>query len=209
MKMKESMNVQWFMKLLGALGVSAMIGILFTGCGGDPYLKDKYTHILEEKNMLVEERFPLHQEVNALRTGYFELGKDFAETRSAMSQMERQLQETDGRMQTVLSTIEDRSAEEENAKKMMTEVTNRVEQLEQRLGVLIKSTDDILRVVRGHREGPSEVKGIGKKQPLSSIHTQSSSSKKSKKESSVGKSGPEKTEKSLEQSKQSASDQNS
>lgn len=190
----RSRSIQWLMKLLDATGISLMVITLLTGCGGDPYLKDKYAHVLEEKNTLVQERFPLHQEVNELRTGYFELGKDFAETRSVMSQMEKQLQATDGRMQSVLTTIEARSEEDENAKKMMTHMTNRVQQLEQRLGVLIKSTDDILRVVRGHREGPQDVKGIGKEKPMSSIQAQPSS-KQMKKEPEADKSHSEKAKK--------------
>ncbi len=194
--LKKSTGIQRFMKGVVAIGLSVMVVTLFTGCGGDPHLKDKYAHLLEEKNALVQERFPLHQEVNELRTGYFELGKDFAETRSVMTDMEEQLQATDGRMQTVLSTIEGRSKEDVHSQKMMTEVTKRIEQLEQRFSVLVKSTDDILRVVRGHREGPTDVKGIGQKNPLSSIHTQSSSSKKIKKTPAVKPKESKNTEKS-------------
>ncbi|GJL61891.1 MAG: hypothetical protein NPIRA04_05450 [Nitrospirales bacterium] len=200
--LKKSTLIQGFVKPLCVLGLSVTVLTLFTGCGGDPYLKDKYAHLLEEKNALVEERFPLHQEVNELRTGYFELGKDFASTRTVMSQMEEQLQATDGRMQTVLDSIGDRTQEDEHAKRMMTEVTNRVQQLEKRFDVLVKSTDDILRVVRGHREGPTDVKGIGKKKSLSSIHTQPSSSKKIKKTPEAKQSESQKTEKRSSKSEQ-------
>ena len=126
-----------------------------------------------------------------------------------MTQMEEQLHTTNGRMQTVLSTIEGRSTENQNAKKMMTEVTKRVQQLEQRFDVLVQSTDDILRVVRGHREGPQEVKGVGKKKSVSSIHTQPSSMKKHTQNPSVAKPDPKKTEKKPEKAEQSSSDKKS
>jgi len=206
---KKSTGIQGCMKGVVAIGWSVMVVTLFTGCGGDPHLKDKYAHVLEEKNALVQERFPLHQEVNELRTGYFELGKDFAETRSVMTNMEEQLQATDGRMQTVLSTIEGRSKEDVHSQKMMTEVTKRIEQLEQRFNVLVKSTDDILRVVRGHREGPQEVKGSGKKNSLSSIQAQPSSFKKGQPELPVGKSEPKKAEKSPKKAKEASSEKKS
>lgn len=205
MMLTKNAGIHWFMRRLGTIGLSVMVVTLLTGCVGDPHLKDKYAHLLEEKNKLVEERFPLHQEVNELRTGYFELGKEFAETRSVMSGMEEQLQQTDGRMQTMLTTIEGRGSENEHSQKMMTEVTKRVQQLEKRFEVLVKSTDDILRVVRGHREGPTDVKGSGKKKPISSIHAQPSSLKKRKKELPVAEPKPKTTEKNPEKAEQSSS----
>lgn len=209
MMLKKSTRIHWFMRGLGTIGLSVMVATLLTGCVGDPNLKDKYAHLLEEKNKLVEERFPLHQEVNELRTGYFELGKEFAETRSVMSGMEEQLQQTDGRMQTMLTSIEGRDNENEHSQKMMTEVTKRVQQLEQRFNVLVKSTDDILRVVRGHREGPTDVKASGKKNPISSIHAQPSSVKKPKLEPPVAKPDPKTTETSPEKAEHSSSDKKS